>query len=1068
MADNKSEEHRPHPCREASGRRRNTIVIGWEYQRRQTGPVARRARPFVLMVAFASAIGLLAGFLGSLALPSPAWAAPSASPDAGTAQVDGRVSAILPLGDRVYLGGEFTSVNGVPRDRLAAVDATTGRLLDWAPRADGRVTALAASPDGSRVYASGSFTRINGLSRWRLASLDAATGALDPNWRPRADSGVHALAVSGNRLYVGGSFATIDGQARSRLALLDRTTGALDPNWKPSANGTVQALARSADGGRVYAGGDFTSISGQPRPYLASLDAVGSGALDGAFAPPNPNGKVFDLAVSGGQIYTAEGGPGGATASYDAATGARAWQQIADGDSQAIAVADGKVYVAGHFEAICGPEGATSINGTTVCITATARYAFSAFDPATGALDSQWAPKAQPVGVNAWELASDARRGRIYTGGDFTGVSGRVHHRFAQFSDPLVDTTAPAVGGVSPADGSANVALDANAEAAFSEAMDPSTVTDSTFTLTRQGATAPVAAAVSYDGASKKAVLDPARDLEASSAYTATIKGGPNGAKDLAGNPLAEDKAWSFTMAAPTDTKPPETTIYNGPSGTVNSASATFVFDSDEQDSSTFECSLDGEAFGGCASPKEYTGLSDGAHAFRVRATDAAGNADPTPAERTWTVDTTAPTVQAATPQDGAANVPVGVDVGAAFSEAVDGATLGDGTFALFREGVATPVSATVSYDPVDKKAVLNPGADLDQGATYTATVKGGPGGVTDSVGNPLATDEVWSFTTAAAPPTDTTPPETTIDSGPSGAVNGVSASFAFSSSEAGSTFECSLDGEAFVGCASPKEYTGLSDGAHAFRVRATDAAGNTDPTPAERSFTQKTRNVLAFDGMDDWVSVRSSSYLNLSPSTQRTYEAWIKTGPDTNARQFLYEQGGESNGFSVEVSGGRLYFNAWSVTNGWRTVYADAPVSPNTVYRVAGVYHAPSGEVRLYLDGALADTSAGAGSMPQHSDGVALGGISGSTRDHDHKIVRTGSNYGGRLGEFRAWDNARTQDRIAGEMERDLSGGEAGLIVLYELGEGGGTVLRDSGPRKLDGTISGAAWNTATYYPPG
>jgi hypothetical protein len=84
------------------------------------------------------------------------------------------------------------------------------------------------------------------------------------------------------------------------------------------------------------------------------------------------------------------------------------------------------------------------------------------------------------------------------------------------------------------------------------------------------------------------------------------------------------------------DTTSPETTITSGPSGTTNSTSATFEFTADEP--STFECSLDDGAFATCASPESYTGLGEGSHTFRVGATDAAGNPDPTPAEQTWTV----------------------------------------------------------------------------------------------------------------------------------------------------------------------------------------------------------------------------------------------------------------------------------------------------------------------------------------------------------------------------------------------------------------------------------------------
>jgi endonuclease/exonuclease/phosphatase family metal-dependent hydrolase len=79
--------------------------------------------------------------------------------------------------------------------------------------------------------------------------------------------------------------------------------------------------------------------------------------------------------------------------------------------------------------------------------------------------------------------------------------------------------------------------------------------------------------------------------------------------------------------------------------------------------------------------------------------------------------------------------------------------------------------------------------------------------------------------------------PDTTITSGPSGSVSATTASFAFSSSEPGSTFECSLDGAPFSACTSPKEYSSLAKGEHTFQVRAI-GTGGTDPTPASRTWT--------------------------------------------------------------------------------------------------------------------------------------------------------------------------------------------------------------------------------------
>ena len=109
-------------------------------------------------------------------------------------------------------------------------------------------------------------------------------------------------------------------------------------------------------------------------------------------------------------------------------------------------------------------------------------------------------------------------------------------------------------------------------------------------------------------------------------------------ASDAAGN-QSSAASYSWTI----DTTAPDTTIDSGPTGTVSSDSASFTFSSEA--GAAFECELDGGGFSACTSPKAYSGLSEGAHTFRVRAHDAVGNVDPTPAARTWTVDTTAPPV---------------------------------------------------------------------------------------------------------------------------------------------------------------------------------------------------------------------------------------------------------------------------------------------------------------------------------------------------------------------------------------------------------------------------------------
>jgi hypothetical protein len=95
----------------------------------------------------------------------------------------------------------------------------------------------------------------------------------------------------------------------------------------------------------------------------------------------------------------------------------------------------------------------------------------------------------------------------------------------------------------------------------------------------------------------------------------------------------------------------------------------------------------------------------------------------------------------------------------------------------------------------------------------------------TDATGNTDATPALRTWTV------DTTAPHTTIHSGPSGTTNEDTVTFTFSS-EAGATFECSLDGAPFSACTSPKTYTNLPDGHHTFDVTATDRAGNVEPPP--------------------------------------------------------------------------------------------------------------------------------------------------------------------------------------------------------------------------------------------
>ncbi|HYH52053.1 MAG TPA: metallophosphoesterase [Acidimicrobiia bacterium] len=87
----------------------------------------------------------------------------------------------------------------------------------------------------------------------------------------------------------------------------------------------------------------------------------------------------------------------------------------------------------------------------------------------------------------------------------------------------------------------------------------------------------------------------------------------------------------------PPDADPPDTAIDAGPPATVTSTTAMFVFSADEP--ASFRCALDGAMPKPCSSPATYTRLAAGPHVFTVVATDSAGNVDPLPSIRQWTVE---------------------------------------------------------------------------------------------------------------------------------------------------------------------------------------------------------------------------------------------------------------------------------------------------------------------------------------------------------------------------------------------------------------------------------------------
>jgi len=352
---------------------------------------------------------------------------------AWNAHANGGVRALAVSGSTVYVGGNFTSIGGQPRHYIAALDATanTNNATAWNPNAGGVLTpavyALAVS--GATVYAGGNFTTIGGQTRNRIAALDAISGAAT-TWDPNANSGVRALAVSGSTVYVGGDFTSIGGQPRHFIAALDATANTNNATaWDPNANGEVSALVVS--GSTVYAGGWFTAIGGQFRSHIAALPATTG--LATAW-DPDASYHVSALAVSGSTVYaggefTSIGGqPRHFIAALDATANtnnATAWDPNANSGVRALAVSGSTVYAGGEF---------TSIGGQ-------GRSRIAALDATSGDA-TDWNPDAHGLTVSPdpcdpypWELCSisalTVSGSTVYVGGYFTSIGGQTRNHIA-------------------------------------------------------------------------------------------------------------------------------------------------------------------------------------------------------------------------------------------------------------------------------------------------------------------------------------------------------------------------------------------------------------------------------------------------------------------------------------------------------------------------------------------------------------------------------------------------------------------------------------------------------------
>ena len=329
----------------------------------------------------------------------------------------------------IYAGGQFTSVNGLRRANLAALDAASGALdTGFVADTDGPVDAVAS--DGTALFAGGVFSQVNGVTERRLARLDAATGAVAASWQVAASAEVMSLTLAGSRLFVGGSFTSLGGLLRNRLASVRADTGALEA-WDPNLDSGVHRIRLSADGRLVYVAGDFSLVGPAPKQRLAAIDAVTG--LATAWSPRvgvpltsvalSTDGSLAFVATRGGNTT------GNRLQAWSTASGALVWERVGDGDFQAVDVSGSLVYTGGHF---------TTVAGQT-------RGHLAAFDQLTGAIQP-WAPTISGVhGVLDLQITARA----ILVAGQFHKVSGVVAQGIARFASDGTDPPPPA-GGTPP------------------------------------------------------------------------------------------------------------------------------------------------------------------------------------------------------------------------------------------------------------------------------------------------------------------------------------------------------------------------------------------------------------------------------------------------------------------------------------------------------------------------------------------------------------------------------------------------------------------------------------------
>ncbi len=328
-------------------------------------------------LAVVAGLGLVASAPAQADTAPPAGTPATVSADGlPTWQVNGVVWAQEVVGNNVFVGGSFSAARPpgvaaggageVAAGNFFAYDLSTGnRVASMAHSVNGQMLTVRKSPDGSRVYIGGDFTTVDGQPRNHIAAFNGTTGALITSFSPSISGQVRALAVSTTTVYAGGTFSKVGSSTRGRLAAFNPTNGAL-LSWAPTADDyKVSAMVMTPDNTKVVVGGSFSTLSGVPANGMGAVDATTGATLPWAANQTvrdggSDKGGITSLSADANQVYGSgfafgSGQFEGAFAA-DPATGAIRWANDCHGDTYDTFPVGRRLYTVSHAHN-CGTIG---------------------------------------------------------------------------------------------------------------------------------------------------------------------------------------------------------------------------------------------------------------------------------------------------------------------------------------------------------------------------------------------------------------------------------------------------------------------------------------------------------------------------------------------------------------------------------------------------------------------------------------------------------------------------------------------------------------------------------------